>query len=177
MSDFRRMKWRPKGCTNSVAKLQLNPRITLIAGLDTKGNVYLSLLQANTNNQTMEIFLRQLCSKLDKERPQWRDHYLWVLDNAPYHISGATIRLLEQLRVPVCFTGPHSYDACPAELLFAAFKSRDVNPRHVPLGKGHFQEVTRLVVDRMLEIPIHHRILLWHRCLQELYRYLFFQRL
>jgi hypothetical protein len=174
MSDFRRMKWRTKASTNSVPKLQLAPRITIIAGIDSKGNIYLSLLQANTNNQTLAIFLRQLCSKLDKETRDWRDHYLCVLDNASYHTSSATIRLFEQLRVPVCFTGPHSYDACPAELLFAAFKSRDINPRHVPAGKGHFLEVTRLVLDRMLEIPLHHRILFWHHCLKELYRYLSF---
>ena len=160
-----------------MPQLQLAPRVTMIAGIDTDGKVYLSLLQANTNNQVMEIFMRQLCRKLDKERANWREHYLCVLDNAPYHTSDATIRLLERLRVPVCFTGPHSYDACPAELLFAAFKSRDINPRHVPTGKGHFLEVTRLVVARLQEVPLHQRILYWHHCLKELYRYLFFQRL
>ena len=35
------------------------------------------------------------------------------------------------------FTGPHSYDAAPIELLFASFKSDDVNPNHLPQGKRY----------------------------------------
>ena len=41
--DFRRMKWRIKGSTNSVPNMQMTPRISLIVGVDTLGNVYLSL--------------------------------------------------------------------------------------------------------------------------------------
>jgi len=44
MSDFRRMKWQFSGYTNSVAHLQIVPRISMIAGLDTKGNLYFSLV-------------------------------------------------------------------------------------------------------------------------------------
>ena len=44
MSDFRRQKWRAQGTTNSVPQLQLNPRISMIVGLDSDGKVYLSLL-------------------------------------------------------------------------------------------------------------------------------------
>ena len=34
------------------------PRITMFAGLDTEGELYLSLLQSNSNNKVMEIYLR-----------------------------------------------------------------------------------------------------------------------
>ena len=44
MSDFRRMKWRPKDSTNSIPKLSMQPRITMFVGLDTEGELYLSLL-------------------------------------------------------------------------------------------------------------------------------------
>lgn len=44
MSDFRRMKWRPKDSTNSIPKLSMMPRITMFVGLDTDGEMYLSLL-------------------------------------------------------------------------------------------------------------------------------------
>ena len=43
MSDFRKMKWRVKGSTNSVPSIQLVPRISMIVGIDTIGNIYLSL--------------------------------------------------------------------------------------------------------------------------------------
>ena len=83
----------------------------------------------------MEIFLRQLVLKLDREDVDWRDNTVLLCDNAPYHTSNGTLELMEGLRIPVLYTGPHSYDASPVELLFAAFKSRDINPSHVPQGK------------------------------------------
>ena len=43
MSDFRRMKWRPKHSTNSNPIVQIWPRISMIIGIDTLGNVYFSL--------------------------------------------------------------------------------------------------------------------------------------
>ena len=58
-----------------------------------------------------------------------------MLDNAPYHSSSTTMKLLEELKVPVLFTGPHSYSASPVEYFFAAFKSVDVNPGRVKTGK------------------------------------------
>ena len=129
------MKWRPKGSTNSIPKLSIAPRITMFVALDTDGELYLSLLQSNSNNRVMEIFLRKLVLKLDREDARWRDNTVILLDNAPYHTSESTVNLMEGLNVPILFTCPHSYDDVPIELLFAAFKSRDVNPRHVATGK------------------------------------------
>lgn len=80
----------------------------------------------------MEIFLRQLVKKLDQEDANWRDGTIILIDNAPYHTSESTVELMSGLSIPVMYTAPHSYDSAPVELLFAAFKSRDVNPRHLP---------------------------------------------
>ena len=80
----------------------------------------------------MEIYLRQLVLKLDKEDAEWRKNTVLLLDNAPYHTSESSIDLMEGLNIPLLFTGPHSYDAAPIKLLFAAFKSTDINPRHIP---------------------------------------------
>ena len=60
MSDFRRMKWQVPGTTNSVAKLEIAPRITMILGMDSQGNVYVSLAQANSNSEMMELYFRAL---------------------------------------------------------------------------------------------------------------------
>ena len=70
----------------------------------------------------MNIFLRKLVLKLDQEDAEWRSNTVILLDNAPYHKSDSTINLMQGLKIPVLFTGPHSYDAAPIELLFAAFK-------------------------------------------------------
>ena len=65
MTDFRRMKWRPRGSTNSISRKLVVPRISMIVALDTDGRVFLSLVQANSNSKIMDIFIRQLVKKLD----------------------------------------------------------------------------------------------------------------
>ena len=135
MSDFRKMKWRVKGSTNSVPSIQLVPRISMIVGVDTLGNIYLSLTQSNSNSQIMDIFFRYLDQRLEKERKKWKNNTIIILDNAPYHNSSYTLKTFESLKLPIMFTGPHSYDGSPCELFFAQFKQADINPRHLPMGK------------------------------------------
>ena len=84
MSDFRRMKWRAKGSTNSVPQLPMLPRISMFVGLDTEGQVYLSLFQANSNTKITELFFHHLVKQLDDERPAWRHDTVIMIDNAPY---------------------------------------------------------------------------------------------
>ena len=57
----------------------------MILGLDTKGNVYLALAQANSNSDMMELYFRGLASRLDQERPQWRRDTVIFVDGAKYH--------------------------------------------------------------------------------------------
>ena len=49
MSDFRKMKWRPKYSTNSNPVFTVWPRISMIVAIDTLGNVYFTLTQSNSN--------------------------------------------------------------------------------------------------------------------------------
>ena len=128
MSDFRRMKWREKGTSNLVPQKQVVPRISMIVGLDTQGSVYLTLVQSNSNSKIMEIYLHQLVKTLDEERAGWRNNTVLMWDNAPYHSNPSTLGVLEKLKIPVIFTGPHSYEASPCELFFAHFKKADINP-------------------------------------------------
>jgi hypothetical protein len=57
------------------------------------------------------------------------------MDGAPYHTSATMMAFYERCQLPVMFTGPHSYDASPIELFFAAFKSRNINPDNIPTGR------------------------------------------
>jgi len=72
---------------------------------------------------------------LDKENANWRENTIVMLDNASYHATNNTLKVFEALGIQVLFTGPHSYDAAPCELFFAAFKRADINPRRIPTGK------------------------------------------
>ena len=53
MSDYRRMKWREHGTTNSVPTVLLSPRISMIVGVDSLGNSYVTLTQCNSNSSVM----------------------------------------------------------------------------------------------------------------------------
>jgi len=113
----------------------MQPRVSMITGLDSTGQVFFSLLQANSNSSVMEMFLTRLLEQLDAERKDWRTYTLIMMDGAPYHMSAVMMAFYERNKVPVIFTGPHSYDASPIELFFAAFKSKDINPNKFKTGK------------------------------------------
>ena len=83
----------------------------------------------------MEMFFTQLLEQLDKESKHWRKNTIIMMDGAPYHTSATMLAFLRKNFVPVMFTGPHSYDASPIELFFAAFKNKDINPDRVKTGK------------------------------------------
>ena len=78
------------------------------------------------------MFFRFLVERLDQADSYWRTKTVILLDGAPYHTSNVTLSILEELRIPVMYLGPHSYDAAPCELFFAWFKSDDINPNRVP---------------------------------------------
>ena len=111
MSDFRRRKWRPYRSTNSVAMLTLNPRIPMIVALDSKGEVFLSLLQSNSNSENMLLFFSELIRNLDNLRPGWRKDHVLLLDNASYHRSNKILKFFEDHKLPIMYTGSYSYDA------------------------------------------------------------------
>ena len=58
MSDFRRRKWQPYGRSNSVVALSMAPRVTMTVAADSLGNVYFSLSQSNSNQDTFGLFIR-----------------------------------------------------------------------------------------------------------------------
>ena len=116
----------------------MQPRLSLIVAIDSNGQLYFSLSQANNNSVTMILFLQMLIEKLDKERPGWRRSTILLIDNAPYHTSEQVFQFYKSEKLPIMFTGPHSYDAAPIELLFASLKSVDLNPEGLQTSKSKF---------------------------------------
>ena len=106
---------------------------------DNRGSVWVSLFQSNSNKTIVSLFLRGLVERLNQEDADWRSNSVLILDGAPYHSAEATRSLMAALKIPVMMLGPYSYAASVCELYFAAFKTGDINPRHVKTGKGHFQ--------------------------------------
>ena len=160
----------------------------MIVAVSSKGDLYLTLTQSNSNKSMMGIFLERLVAKLDQQNPHWRNSHVLTWDGelnidcvlklfclgAPYHKALGTMQLLKKLQIPIMMHGPYSYDVAPAELFFAAFKREDVNPNLVKLGKTHFEDVVKLVVKRCKEIKKEHLILNCHHCMLYVFRYLSF---
>ena len=57
----------------------------MILGVDSLGNIYYSLAQANSNSSMMELFYRELVVVLDRDKPSWRKTTVILADGAPYH--------------------------------------------------------------------------------------------
>ena len=107
----------------------------MITALDSSGGVSFSLMQSNTNTNTMQLFLTQLINKLDDKDKYWRKSHILMCDGASYHTSEHMLQFYKDQRLPILITGPYSYSGSPVELFFAAFKRDDVNPRSLPTGK------------------------------------------
>ena len=83
----------------------------------------------------MKMFLSHLCSRLDVERKNWRKDSIILLDGATYHTCNETRLHMLHLKIPILFTGPSSYDACPIEKFYAYLKNQDMNTAMLPTGK------------------------------------------
>ena len=127
--------WRVKGKSDSLPKKAVNPRISFTLAIDNEGCVFYSLSQVNNNSDTMSIFMKELVDMLDKTRKGWRKNTIILLDNAPYHTSKETRKVLGSLNIPTMFLAPYSFDVAPCELYFALFKSKDLNQSGLSTGK------------------------------------------
>lgn len=70
-TNYNRSMWCPKNAPCTITDKFMNPRLALIAALDTDGNVYFSLTHANTDSDVMILFILGLVNKLNQEIPDW----------------------------------------------------------------------------------------------------------
>ena len=107
----------------------------MLLAFDNHGQSYVALCQSNTNGGVITLFLRDLVRQLNEESRGWRKNTLIYWDGAKYHKSHEVLELMQELDLPIMYSGPHSYDASPCELWFAMFKRVNINPRRLPAGK------------------------------------------
>ena len=69
---YHRRIWTPTAAPASATAKVINPRLSLIAALDTDGRIFFSLTHANTDSNVMMLFLSNLCRMLDKEISDWK---------------------------------------------------------------------------------------------------------
>ena len=119
--NYTRSHWQPKEHPSSSLK-PVSPRISLIACIGSDGSSLLSMTQVNTDCDVFNVYMTWLVRRLDAQDKNWRDNSVILLDNAPYHVSNASLSHLAFLDVPVILSGPYSYSTAPCELYFAHFK-------------------------------------------------------
>ena len=96
-----------------------------MVAVDTDGSVFFAISQVNTDSNSKRLLLHELCNALDKDRPDWRETSVCIMDNATYNKCPETIEYIQKLRMPMIFLGKYSYNGSPCELFFAYFK-RDI---------------------------------------------------
>lgn len=106
-ADYRRQKWRQRQETNSISQKDISPRINVFAAIDTEGRSYLSITQCINNHEIFCLYLSKLVSKLQKERPNFRENTIFQLDGASMHTSEKTRNYLVNLGIKVFFTAPY----------------------------------------------------------------------
>ena len=127
-SNFVRKTWAPRDKRGNTILKTVNPRVSMIAALDTDGRIWFALSHANSDSKIMALFLQSLTKVLDNETPGWQEDTVIQWDNAKYHSSEETRAVIMSLGLKVIFSGPYSYSAAPAETLFAGLKLGDLNP-------------------------------------------------
>ena len=127
--------WVPSDTPGTYTDKQVAPRLSLLAALDSDGQIWFALTQANTDADVMVTFLRYLTKQLDIDSPGWQENSTILLDNAAWHTNPVMKERLARLKLPIIYSGPYSYAAAPIESVFAAIKFGDLNPDRLPTGK------------------------------------------
>jgi hypothetical protein len=71
-SNHSRRSWAKTNTPNSSEECQISPRISIIAGIDTNGEVYVALTQVNTNTNVMKLYMWHLVQILQKQDKDFR---------------------------------------------------------------------------------------------------------
>ena len=132
-TDHRKRGWVPKARRNQVTSNANTNGVNLIAAMCSSGEVCYTVNCGITNSETFCLFLVKLVEHLDGEDLRWREHSVIMLDNANYHRSVPTLRVMDDLRLPVLFLGPYHFRLAPVEMLFNYVKNRDLNLLHSKL--------------------------------------------
>ena len=134
-TSYVRRVWAKRGGEGNCRLNTVLPRLSMIAALDTQGEVWFSLSHSTTDGDVIALFLVHLIKQLDDDSPGWQEDSVILWDNAPYHQSAETMSVLSRMGLPIIFSGPYSYSAAPIETLFSHLKLGELNPQGLSTGK------------------------------------------
>lgn len=85
--------WVKKGESQRNMIKQAFTSITLVAGVDMKGNCYYQLVRGSHNQHTFAIYLAALADRLDSENQFWWENTILLIDNHKLHLAPAVIQV------------------------------------------------------------------------------------
>ncbi len=81
-TEYSRRMWCPSTAPATITERGVNPRLALLAALDTDGRAWFALTHATTDSDVMALFLGHLCRQLEMECPGYLESSVVLLDNA-----------------------------------------------------------------------------------------------
>ena len=79
-ADFRGRRWKGRGMLNTASDKVFSQRINIIAAIASNGDMWVTLTTCNTNSEVMMLFITRLASELTKQRKDWRNDTVFLLD-------------------------------------------------------------------------------------------------
>ena len=90
-SDFRRFNWDLRGQQHSIPRRSLGRKVNMIVAVSSRGYVWLSLTQPNTDEDVMKLYLQQLSKTFQSQFGEgWKEEIVLLIDGASYHRSAGT---------------------------------------------------------------------------------------
>ena len=135
-TNYQRTAWQSNASKESQRNNVFQPRITMVAAIDNFGEAYLSIIQNNNNQYIFAEFVRELADQLDKERANWRNDTIWLVDGASMHSTTMVKEIYQKLKIPIMMAPPYSWNLVATEKWHAFFKTGELNPTGLGMTKS-----------------------------------------
>ena len=106
-TDHRIRGWIPKSIINKVTNNVRIESVNFICALSSSGEVCYTVNLGRTNSDSFALFMVKMVEYLDNQDYDWRKKTVIMVDNAQYHRSDSTKKLITNLKIPLMFMGPY----------------------------------------------------------------------
>lgn len=117
------------------------------------------------NSQTFKLYLFWLVEAMEKVDPNFRQHTVFMFDNASIHHTRSIHHTMGQLGVDFMYTAPYSMMIIPVEEMFSQLKNSNITDPGMKLTKKYFRENIRRISALILEVTEFAIRKLWRRSL------------
>ena len=170
--------------------------------MSSDGEVWVSLTTCNTDSDVLSLFMTHLCSSLTKQRADWRDSTVFLLDGVSILLKlnrrWKSVGFLSQVRressVFLALTCSDrtkctlQLRSCACRAFLRVFKEGRFESREHCIGKAvgqscqlnwfsSFREIAKLVHCQVVRIPRSTIIACYRHCIEHLFSYLSYQPL